>query len=648
MRTGLSVLACSVAAIVTLAGRQGQPPRDPQDTVPVFRSGANLIRVDMYPTTRDGQFVSDLRPEDIELYEDGVRQNIETFEFVRIGGSATSTPVNQEDSRTRIFVVFVDTNTAELAGDGDLRRAVLRFLDRTVQPTDLVGLMTPDMSPFNVTLGRKASVISDVANDARWIDERPANANDPKGFQWENCYSTGRRLSRRVTEMKARRNARDTLDALGGLVARLRDLREERKAVLLVTGGWPFNEESSLTNGSDNETKSCAEDRKALLRINYGNLLKDLARTANRANVSFYPVSSRPLMAIPRDLPAQMKNEMRRRELRVEDQVGDQLRELAETTDGLWESQVRNMDKVTDRIISDTSAYYLLGYQSSNVRADSKFRGITVKVNRPGVTVRSRPGYGAETTRLVKLGTPPARPLMDSRVLTAFEGVQRFEPANPVWLRTSAFTASMASAEGGAFWVVGEAGSRTERLDGSAEVIVTAADKRQVFTSRIDVRGTADLFDMRVPATGTLPFGNYSVRVRIHRAGAESTSPLVQDFPRVELVASVAGLSEPVLSRRGPLVRDSYRHTADPRFRRTERLRLEYATDVDGIPTARVLDRMGQPLPVPVQVEMRNADDGAIRWAVADLALTGLAPGDYAVSMSQGETTQITAFRVVP
>jgi len=545
-------------------------------------------------------------------------------------------------------VVFVDTNTAELAGDGDLRRAVLRFLDRTVQPTDLVGLMTPDMSPFNVTLGRKATVMSDVANDARWIDERTAEPNDPKGFQWENCYSTGRRVSRRVNEMKARRNARDTIDALAGLVARLRELREERKAVLLVTGGWPFSEESSLSTGSDNETKSCADDRKALLRINYGNLLKDLARSANRANVSFYPVSSRPLIAMPRDLPAQMKNEMRRRELRIEDQIGDQLRELAETTDGLWESQVRNMDKVTERIISDTSAYYLLGYQSSNVRADSKFRSISVKVNRSGVTVRSRPGYGAETTRLVKLGTPPARPLMDSRILTAFEGVQRFDPATPVWLRTSAFTASVASAEGGAFWVVGEAGSRTERLDGStAEVIVTAADKRQVFTSRVDLRGSADLFDLRVPDAGTLPFGNYSVRVRIYRAG-DSNGPLVQDFPRVELGAAAVGLSEPVLSRRGPLVRDSYRHTADPRFRRTERLRLEYATDVDGIPTARVLDRMGQPLPVPVQVEMRTANDVAVRWAVADLALTGLAPGDYAVSMSQGETTQITAFRIVP
>jgi len=237
---------------------------------------------------------------------------------------------------------------------------------------------------------------------------------------------------------------------------------------------------------------------------------------------------------------------------------------------------------------------------------------------------------------------------MDSRILTAFEGVQRFEPANPVWLRTSAFTGSGASAEGGAFWVVGEAGSRTERLDGSsAEVIVTAADKRQVFTSRVDIRGSADLFDLRVPDTGTLPFGNYSVRVRIYRAG-DSTGPLVQDFPRVELGQSALGLSEPVLSRRGPLVRDTYRHTADPRFRRTERLRLEYATDVDALPTGRVLDRMGQPLPIPVPVEMREASADGVRWAIADLALTGFAPGDYAVAMSQGEATQITAFRIVP
>jgi hypothetical protein len=151
-----------------------------------------------------------------------------------------------------------------------------------------------------------------------------------------------------------------------------------------------------------------------------------------------------------------------------------------------------------------------------------------------------------------------------------------------------------------------------------------------------------------VPDTGTLPFGTYAVRVRIR--GAEDTkSVIVQDLPRVELAAAASGLGEPILWRRGPLARDSYQQTADPRFRRTERLRLEYATDVDEEPVARLLDRAGQALQVPVQLSARTLQDGeGMRWIVADLVLTAFAPGDYAVSVSQRDRTQVTAFRIIP
>jgi hypothetical protein len=103
-----------------------------------------------------------------------------------------------------------------------------------------------------------------------------------------------------------------------------------------------------------------------------------------------------------------------------------------------------------------------------------------------------------------------------------------------------------------------------------------------------------------------------------------------------------------VLWRHGPLVRDPFHRTADPRFRRVERLRLEYLTDTSDQPVARLLDRMGQPLPVPVQLSSREEGESGGRWVVADLTLAGLAPGEYAVSMALGQAMQVTAFRVVP
>ena len=66
MRTRLSTIACIVVAFATLTAQSGPPPRDPQQ--PVFRTESNFIRVDMYPT-RDGVFVGDLRPEEVEVLE---------------------------------------------------------------------------------------------------------------------------------------------------------------------------------------------------------------------------------------------------------------------------------------------------------------------------------------------------------------------------------------------------------------------------------------------------------------------------------------------------------------------------------------------------------------------------------------------------
>ena len=48
---------------------------------PVFRSGVELVTIDVVATTRDGRPVHNLKAEDFELFEDGVRQEIRTFRF---------------------------------------------------------------------------------------------------------------------------------------------------------------------------------------------------------------------------------------------------------------------------------------------------------------------------------------------------------------------------------------------------------------------------------------------------------------------------------------------------------------------------------------------------------------------------------------
>jgi VWFA-related protein len=48
-----------------------------------------------------------------------------------------------------------------------------------------------------------------------------------------------------------------------------------------------------------------------------------------------------------------------------------------------------------ERVQRDTSAYYAIGFRSSNPARDGRYRKLTVKVNRPGVKLEYRPGYYA-------------------------------------------------------------------------------------------------------------------------------------------------------------------------------------------------------------------------------------------------------------
>ena len=108
MRTFLtSALIALTAAVALRAGAAQQP---------TFRTGTQSVRVDLY-ATKDGKPVLDLRRDEVEVFEDGIRQNVETFE--RISFSArTAEPIVQprsiddsrdmaSDPRSRLFVVFV-------------------------------------------------------------------------------------------------------------------------------------------------------------------------------------------------------------------------------------------------------------------------------------------------------------------------------------------------------------------------------------------------------------------------------------------------------------------------------------------------------------------------------------------------------------
>jgi hypothetical protein len=418
----------------------------------------------------------------------------------------------------------------------------------------------------------------------------------------------------------------------------------------VVTGGWPFLDDLAPSSSSATETRSCREDRAALARIDYSDRLKDLTRAANRANVSFYPVSSRQEVEPPPQMRGSMRTYLRQREKRTINAVNGQLRMLAEETDGLADLD-RSFDGVTKRIIDDTSSYYLLGYQSTNPKPDGRFRAISVKVNQPGVRVRARRGYGGEPPlRTVVAEVSPA-PAVDVRVLAALTTVERFDALAPFWGRLSAWEQDGDGS--GMFWFVGELAAHTRSqptwADGAtADIVVIDGSKTQVLVRTVELGPDDSAFAVRVPDDGSLAPGDYSVRVRLQPAAAADDQPSVHDLARTTLDVETRGPGEAVIWRRGASVRLEYQRTADPRFRRTEALRLELPTTSSAPASARVLDRLGQPLQVPVPVSGRADISGGYQWIVVDMPLAALAPADYNIEVTQNGTLRFTAFRIVP
>jgi VWFA-related protein len=642
-----------------------------QDTT-ASRPGANRVRVDVF-AGRDGQPVDDLSRDEVELLEDGVPQAIDTFEHVAIGEGRAQT------TRARVFVVFLDTLHTDIEASSNLRLPLIRFLDRVIGSDDMVALMTPEMAAGEVTFGRKGMVISNIMQgEWSWARHGRLERHDSKEALYDACYPEGPRAPRGpASEMKARRREKLTLLALSELVAYLDDLREERKAILTISDGWALFKADRLLlsspgkapdglvermlrrpppqktdGGTDPGPKDvnrveCDADREALSGLDHTHALQSISEAANRGNISFYPVFARGLESSP-SAASPAKGKERDRDNGPGAARQDSLRFLADNTDGLATLSAAAAEASISRIVGDVSSYYLLGYTSSNTKLDGRFRSITVRVKRDGVKVRSRRGYRGPTADELVSSTAGSGARAKEGVAAAHAAVANVNTRAPFRIRTSSWMQSDASGATGSFWIVGELDFQTRRqlewtAGAQARVVVLASDGAEVATSTVGMKPSDGPLAIRVPETGGIPPGEYAVRVELR---SETDAQLVMtDTARVE-VKTGSTLGEAILWRRGPTTGPQYLRTADPRFSRSDRLRLELATTAAEPVMARLLDRNGNPLPVPAQVSERSDPSTAFKWIVVDALLAPFAPGEYAIEVTQGDAKQVTGFRI--
>src|SRR5213083_63071 len=87
------LLIASLLVSITSAQQVGTPPPAPvlqkqkPEDVDVVRITTNLVQVDAVVTDKNGKVITDLKPEEIRIYEDGRPQKITNFSY-----NVTETP----------------------------------------------------------------------------------------------------------------------------------------------------------------------------------------------------------------------------------------------------------------------------------------------------------------------------------------------------------------------------------------------------------------------------------------------------------------------------------------------------------------------------------------------------------------------------
>src|SRR5262245_61608498 len=402
-----SLRAFVITVIVALFAAPS--PRAQQRSV--FRSGTELVLVNVVVRDKSGAVVRNLSRDDFTVTEDDRPQTITSFDFEgldapspaatdraasaaethsilsspdRAGADDRSAKALAERSASkfdmrgrRLIVLFFDLSSMQ---PEELERAVKAAHDYVEQKLSAADLIA--VASFSTSF----QVVQDCTAHAETLRNAidGFGANNAAGFDngltgdAEDTPDTGNAFTADDTEFNIFNTDR-RLDALQTLADQLAGI-EQKKSVIYFSSGMS-------QQGTDNQVQ-----------------LRRTIDRANRANVTLYAADMRGLQALVpggdattaslRGTSAFSGASTRNQADRLAGSQ-DTLTTMAEDTGGRAFFDSNGFGAVFDRVVSDTSAYYVLGYSSTNTARDGRFRRIRVKVKRTDAKVEFRSGYYA-------------------------------------------------------------------------------------------------------------------------------------------------------------------------------------------------------------------------------------------------------------
>ena len=633
-----SRLALPLAVLLTLpllAAQQSQSPstQQPPPRPPVFRGGAHYVRVDAYPTGKDGRIVEGLTRDDFEVYEDGKLQEVEQAEFVAFD---TWTPEGErKDPRTqqdaydlaadptyRVFVIVLDPSAYNMQGRHYLRGPLHEFIERNLGPRDLFDLLSTENEWTDLVLRQTTTGIGKIIDSDRWLDPDRITERD---WPYVECG---------MESLLPRKKLDDTFTLLEGLVRLLGQVREQRTGIVFVSnglqtpgvssgsgrpGGIPQMPRIGGQNGRIGELTRgdaigggqvpsfCATERTRLQNLDFGERYRDLLRSARQGNVSFYPVSPLGLQG----LPFSERGGVDMGEYHRQNARRNSLLTLASETGGIAVVNTNDLSGGLHRVAADLQAYYVLGYYTSNTTWNGKVRQITVRLKPKRNTIRARRQYVAPTEAEIAALTTPAKPHVATEEETALATLARARPDVPF--------AAYGARSGSDISIVLEMPETASAWPAGTEITIMAetADGDSVGATRTRLAAAGRIAVVTLPIPPGPPPTAAAVRVR-------GDGMIVTD--RIPLGVRSSLVGDPVFFRNGT-------RAANLSCVRTDGIHVEWEVlSPLQARAARLLDRTGVPLPVPV--ELRQNDAAVPGRLVIDLSLAPLSRGEYLVELT--------------
>ena len=406
-------------SLFLLAGLAGVTTVSSQDSQrPVFRSGVDVVHLEVHVLDADGAPVSGIPASSFEVTIDGKRRRVATAEFVRDAAAAAGTPISgapsarnvwpdQGSAPGRTYVLTFDAATLS-AGDGANAATAARGFINQLSPRDTVGIVVlPQGAALTPTLDHDAarralsSVVGRHSPGANPFHLTPAEVIDltaaleqagsvgAAGRAGRAQTSPGQTILQQVqtrecrsgtdasclaqlvveVESQARFMEEHVVETFAGLNSLLGYLARYpgRKTVVFFSGGLAVSDRWHSDGGAVRALgRAAALASSTVYAIHLDSGLRSIYNPENR--------QSRPMVSIGRERDIQQRL----------------LADFAGTSGGaLFGTATDAGEKALARVLLETSAVYVLGVAPEQGDLDNRPHELKVKVDRRGVTLRS-------------------------------------------------------------------------------------------------------------------------------------------------------------------------------------------------------------------------------------------------------------------